>query len=114
MPTTPEEIQRREGVARAAIKEAYGTAPSDELGPAPSLFVSHHLEEIEPAYWMQHLSTETPDPSQVLELLELKSHWGGDEEIENFDFTLPEDATQYLITVKFDKSGVVSKIAMES
>jgi hypothetical protein len=47
-------------------------------------------------------------------LLVLRSHWGGDDEIEHFDFTLPEDATQYVIAVEFDESGNISNIVMES
>jgi hypothetical protein len=111
MPATPEEIQRREAAARAAIKEAFGT-PDDEWGA--TVFVSHHLEEIDSNYWLKHLSTETPEPRRVLDLLVLSSHWGGDDEIEHFDFTLPEDATQYVIAVEFNESGTVSNIVMES
>jgi Protein of unknown function (DUF2004) len=76
--------------------------------------VSHHLEELDSSYWKKHLSTETPDPQRILELLELRSHWGGDDEIETFDFTLPEEVTNYVISVKFDESGDVSEITMES
>jgi hypothetical protein len=111
VPTAPDEIQKREAAARAAIKKAFGTA-SDEFGA--TLFVTHHLEEVDSGYWVKHLSTEAPDPHRVLELLELKSHWGGNNGIENFDFTLPEDATQYVISVKFDESGDVSDISTES
>src|SRR5207248_362401 len=80
--------KRREDAARAAIKRAFGTA-DDEFGA--TLFVSHHLEELDSSYWKKHLSTEAPDPRRVLELLELRSHWDGDDEIDVFDFTLPEE-----------------------
>src|SRR5882672_6603428 len=111
MPANPDEIKKREAAARAAIRKAYGTA-DDESGA--TLFVSHHLEELHSAYWKKHLSTETPEPRRVLELLELRSHWGGDDEIDTFDFTLPEDATNYVISVAFDEDGSVSGITMES
>jgi hypothetical protein len=111
MPAIPAEIKKREATARAAIKTAFGTA-DDEFGA--TLFVSHHLEELDSSYWKKHLSTQTPDPHRVLELLELRSHWGGQDEINTFDFTLPEDATNYVISVAFDEDGEVSGITMES
>ena len=111
MPANPDEIKRREAEARSAIKRAFGTG-NDEFGA--TLFVSHHLEEIDSNYWKKHLSTETPDPHLVLQLLELRSHWGGDDEIDTFDFTLPDRVTDYVISVMFEKTGDVSKITMES
>jgi hypothetical protein len=82
MRANPDEIKRREAAARAAIKKAFGTA-DDEFGA--TLFVSHHLEELESSYWKKHLSTETPEPRLVLDLLELRDHWGEDDELERFD-----------------------------
>jgi hypothetical protein len=111
MPANPAEIKRREAAARAAIKTAFGTA-DDEFGA--TLFVSHHLEELDSGYWKKHLSTETPEPRRILELIELRSHWGGDDEIDTFDFTLPEAVTDYVISAKFDESGEVSELTMES
>jgi hypothetical protein len=105
------EVKRRETAARVAIRKAFGTV-NDEFGA--TLFVSHHLEEIDPSYWKTHLSTESPDPKSILDLLVLRSHWGGDDELERFDFTLPDDVTQYIICVIFDESGDVSEITMES
>jgi len=72
------------------------------------------LEELDSGYWKKHLSTETPDPHRILELLVLRSHWGGDSEIDTFDFTLPEKVTDYVVSVQFDKLGDVSEITMES
>lgn len=111
MPTNPDEIKRRETAGRAAIKKAFGTA-DDEMGA--TLFVSHHLEELDSGYWKQHFSTEKPNPQIILDSLVLRSHWGGDDEIDTFDFTLPEDVTNYVISVSFDDAGEVSGITMES
>lgn len=111
MPSNPAEIRRREAAARAAIKRAFGTS-DDEYGV--TLFVSHHLEELDSTYWEKHLSTENPNPHLVLDLLELRSHWGGDDETATFDFTLPEQVTNYVISVRFDDDGDVSEITMES
>jgi len=111
MPTDSDEAARREAAARAAIKQAFGTA-EDEFGA--TLFVSHHLEELEPDYWKQHLANTRPDPRAVLDLLVLQSHWGGAGELDTFDFTLPDDVTNYVISVSFDDAGEVSGISMES
>jgi hypothetical protein len=111
MPADPEEIKRREAAARAAIKRAYGTS-DDESGA--TLFLTHHLEELDSSYWRQHFSSENPDPSLIIEKLDLRSHWGGNDEIDNFDFTLPEEVTDYVISVRFDEAGNVSDISMES
>ena len=111
MPANSREIKRREAAARAAIKKAFGT-PNDEFGA--TLFVSQHLEELDAGYWEKHLSTKTPDPARVLEMLELHSHWGGDDELDIFDFTLPDEVTNYVISVTFEESGEVSGITMES
>jgi Protein of unknown function (DUF2004) len=107
-----EETQRREKAALAAIKQAFGT-DQDEYGA--TLFVSHHLDEVEESYWQKHLGTAKPEPRRVLELLELRSHWGEDDRgIDTFDFTLPDNATNYVISVRFDDKGQVEEITMES
>lgn len=111
MPASPDEIKKREAAARVAIKEANGTV-ADEFDA--TLFVSHHLEELDSTYWKKFFSTETPEPQRILDSLVLHSHWGGDEEIDVFDFTLPEEATNYVISVNFDENGDVSCITMES
>src|SRR5215470_10652933 len=109
MTATRDEIERREKSARDAIKRAFGTK-EDEYGA--TLFVSHHLDGIEESYWQKHLGTANPEPSRVLDILELRSHWGdeGDDGIDTFDFTLPESITQYVISVRFGGMGQVEKI----
>jgi hypothetical protein len=111
MASSEVEIRRREAAARAEFHRAVGTA-DDEFGA--TLFVSHHLDELDPSYWKKHLSTETPDPRRVLDLLVLKSHWGGDDELDAFDFTLPEEITDYVLSVAFDESGAITGMTMES
>ena len=106
-----DEIKRRERVAREAIQHAFETGDAED---SARLFVSHHLEELKPGYWRQHLSTAKPEPSAVLGLLVLRSHWGEDDELETFDFTLPDNVTQYVLCVRFDEAGNVADVAMES
>lgn len=107
-----EEIEKRKQVALDAIKKSFGT-PEAEYDV--DLFIKHHLEEIESEYWVKHLKTKKPKAEQVLDLLVLDSCWGDeDESMENFDFTLPEEATNYMICVSFDENGKVEDISMES
>ena len=80
-----------------------------------TMFATHHIEELEPAYWLKHLGTETPEPRKVLDALQFKSHWGDDEnEIGVFDFTLPDGVTNYVMSVRFDETGSVEEVSMES
>lgn len=113
MPANCDEIEKRKNIALAAIRSAFG-AEEDEYGA--TLFVSHHLDEIEETYWQKHLGAAQPEPSLVLDILELRSHWSGEEDdgIETFDFTLPEGITNYVISVHFNESGQVKEITMES
>ena len=49
MSITPDELAKLEAAARVHIDAVYGT-PGDEYGV--TLFVSHHLNEIETSYWL--------------------------------------------------------------
>ena len=108
-----DEALRREIAARAAIKQSFGTG-EDESGA--DLFTSHHLVELESEYWQKHLGTSRPEPIRILDILELRSHWGDDDDngLDVFDFTLPDDVTDYVISVRFDETGEVEEISMES
>ncbi len=113
MESEMEEIERRKNAAISAIQNGFGT-DEDEYGA--TLFVSHHLEEIEGDYWQEHLGAHEPDPKKVLDILVLRSHWGDEysHDMDTFDFTLPGDITDYVISVCFGESGEVEEITMES
>jgi hypothetical protein len=104
------EVEKRTKLALDAIRNAYGTEAGEF---STTMFVAHHLDELPQDYWQEHTGTDAPDPAAVLGLLELKSHWG-DGDIENFDFSLPGEVTDYLLSVRFDDSGEVDEISMES
>ncbi|OTG67948.1 hypothetical protein B9T25_08195 [Acinetobacter sp. ANC 4470] len=107
-------IQRLEQKARAAMLSAY---QSDTDGNEVHLYAEHHLEELEPDYWLKNLGTTTPQPLQVLNMLELSPHvdWMLEED-ENYriDFTLPEEVTQYVLCVELDRDETLVGISMES
>lgn len=106
-----EEIARREGVALVAIRAALGTE-EDEYGA--TLFISHHLKDVDAKYWRAHLGIDKPTPAQVFGILRFHRCWGGAEGLAVFDFTLPDDVTQYVISVRFNSAGEVESISMES
>lgn len=112
MTATPDEIERRRNAAIDAIRLAYGT-PDDEH--SATLFVSHHRDKIGAEFWLKHCGVACPNAKQILDILILKSHWGeDDDEIDTFDFTLPDDVTNYVISVDFDENGDVSGMSLES
>lgn len=106
-------IELRKKNAITAIKKAYGTK-DDEFGI--TLFVSHHLDEIDSKYWKTYTGKDRPSPQNILDILELKEHWSEEDKrgIDFFDFTLPQDITDYMICVSFDEKGDVVEISMES
>jgi hypothetical protein len=63
--------------ALAAIKRAFGSEDGEN---SVTLFVTHHLEELQAAYWQQHLGTATPEPERVLEIIQLSCHWGDEDD----------------------------------
>lgn len=103
-------LAQREHLARQAIAAAFD--PADRDAPV-SLFVFHHLEELAPAEWQALLGTERPAPAAMLAALALVSAWGEDD-CEVLDFSLPDDATNYVIAVRFDEQGRVAGIGMDS
>lgn len=113
MKPTAKEIKRRTSAALAAIQQAMSDGDDDS---SVKLFVSHHLQELKAAYWKKHAGTPRPRPKKVLDLLVLRSHWGEEDEdgIDTFDFALPGEVTQYVISVRFDEDGEVDDIEMES
>jgi hypothetical protein len=108
MDRNQKEIERRTTLALSRIKRGRSSSVS--------LFVSHHLAELDAAYWEERTGTPKPDAKQVLELLQLRSHWSPEDEdgIEIFDFTLPGEVTNYVISVQFDEEGNIQGIEMES
>lgn len=49
----------------------------------------------------------------VIGLLVFRSSWGKND-LETFDFTLPGDVTNYVVSVQFDEAGEIDGIDMES
>ena len=104
-----EELSQRETAARKHLASVYGE-PGQEH--SVTLFVSHHLAEIGADYWMKHTGIPDPDPGQVLGVLELR-YDPEEEGIDILDFTLPDGATNYVLSIEFDDLGNIVGVAME-
>lgn len=106
------EILLRTRKALDAIQRSFDT-DAGEFGV--TLFVEHHVAELDGEYWRAQLGTDSPTASQVLGLLTLPSHWGDEENgIDVFDFVLPGEVSDYLLSVRFDEQGEIEEISMES
>jgi hypothetical protein len=105
------ELARRETAARQAIKNGFDMEDEDS---GVAMFVAFHLEELPLEYWQEQMETARPSPAAVLDILELREHWGEDDELEHLDFTLPGKVTDYVISVRFDGKGKIDEISMES
>lgn len=101
---------QRQAQALAAIQQAVGTEAGED---GVDLFADHHRDELPASYWQQQLGDVAPTSAAIIDLLELKSAWG-ESEIEYFDFTLPGDVTNYVVSVHFDEAGEIDGITMES
>lgn len=106
------EIERNIVIALEKIKAVFDTPEGEE---STTLFVSHHLNEIEPAQWQAAVGNKNPNPDQILASLIPIDQWSSndDEIIDTFDFSLPNDLTNYLLTVRV-VDGTASDVAMES
>ena len=104
------EVEKRAKLALDAIRKAYGTEAGEF---STTMFVEHHLTELPQDYWQERTGTASPDPAAVLALLEFKSNWG-ESDIENFDFSLPGDVTDYVLSARFNDTGEIDEISMES
>jgi len=105
------EIEMRARTALSAIKAAHGT---DEDKYGATLFVSHHLAEIDDSYWEERFQTASPTPTQILGALVFLVDFEDDYDMSSFNFTLPGNVTDHLLCVAFDKDGEVEDITMES
>lgn len=95
--------------AVAAIRETNAV----QRFPAIQQFAEHHLEELDPAYWDIHTGSNTPTIDDVRRMIIADSTWE-DEDCIVVDCTLPDDVTNYLLSVRMDLQGNVTDVDMES
>ena len=91
-----------------AIKASYKT---DKGEYGIDLFISHHLKELSDDDWILALGKTNPSPQEILNSLTLPEP---SEDGLMYDFTLPNDVTDYILCVSFGEDGTIEDISMES
>jgi hypothetical protein len=69
------------------------------------------LIELDVEYWKKYTDKEMPTPEDILNIIELKEIW---DDGNTFDFTLPDEITDYVVSVSFNENGEIQDITMES
>ncbi|MDJ0615028.1 MAG: DUF2004 domain-containing protein [Rhizobiaceae bacterium] len=110
---TSDLIAQRTEIAQAKINNSYG---KEEAEFSVTLFVDHHLEELSSDDWNAATGKPNPTPEQILKSLVLASCWSSDDSqnIDMFDFSLPGDITDYLISIQFNQANEIIAMDMES
>ena len=96
---------------RQAIRDVFGT-PDDEVGA--TLFVNHHLDELDASYWSANLGETAPTSAAVIDAL-VPSPLRYEEGSAGYsvDFSLPGKVTNYMVSVRVDAHDT-AEVTMES
>jgi hypothetical protein len=103
-------------IARDAFKAEFTEKPEGTV----STYLTHHAEELSEKEMLRIFGTKDPDDlgiGHLLEALQLKRiglYPGGENYVAVFDFTIGEEATDYLLALEFDEDGNVFGISMDS
>ena len=108
-----QDVAARETTARAGLLARLGTREAER---GVTLFVTHHLDELPESYWREHVGVTRPEPRQILDALVLRDAWASDDDdvIDTYDFTLPNDVTDYVLGVRIGPEGLIDSVTMES
>ena len=107
---------RFDEIARDAFKAEFTEKPEGTVG----IYLSHHAEELGGKDLLRIFGIEDPDDldiNHLLEALQLKRiglYPGGEGYCAVFDYTIDEEATDYILAVEFDNEGEVFGISMDS
>jgi hypothetical protein len=108
---------RFDEIARDAFKAEYAEKPDDG---SVGIYLSHHAEELGEKELLKIFGITDPDEldiNHLLEALQLKRiglYPGAEDYRAVFDYTIDEEATDYLLAVEFDGEGEVCGISMDS
>jgi hypothetical protein len=103
-------------IARDALKAEYTEKPEGTV----SSYLSHHAEELGEKDLLRIFGITDPDDLDIqhlLDALQLKGiglYPDSEDMVAVFDFTVDEEATDYLLAVEFDGEGAVIGISMDS
>jgi hypothetical protein len=108
---------RFDEIARDAFKAEFAEKPDEG---SVGIYLSHHAEELGEKDLLRIFGTADPDDldiDQLLDALQLKRiglYPGSEGYCAVFDYTIDEEATDYLLVVEFDSDGGVYGISMDS
>jgi hypothetical protein len=107
---------RFDEIARDAFKAEFIEKPEGTV----STYLSHHAEELSEKELLRIFGTTDPDDltiDHLLDALQLKRiglYPGSDDLVAVFDYTIDEEATDYILAMEFDGEGEVYGISMDS
>jgi len=107
---------RFDEIARDAFKAEFAEKPEGTVGT----YLSHHAEELGEKDLLKIFGTADPDDltiDHLLDALRLKRiglYPGAEGYCAMFDYTIDEEATDYILAVEFDGDGEVYGISMDS
>ena len=107
---------RFDEIARDVFKADFAEKPEGTVGT----YLSHHAEELGEKDLLRIFGTPEPDDLDIdhlLDALRLKRiglYPGSEEQRAVFDYTIDEEATDYILVVEFDRDGQVFTLSLES
>lgn len=105
-----------DATARSAIRADFAGDPEG----SSSLYLSHHADEFSGEERAQHFGSRDAKNlgvDQLLEAIHLKRiglYPDSDDYVAVFDYTIDENATDYVLAVEFDETGAVIGVSMDS
>ncbi len=107
---------RFDEIARDAFKTEFTEKPEGTVGT----YLSHHAEELGEKDLLRIFGIADPDDLDIdhlLDALQLKRiglYPGSEDYCAVFDYTIDEEATDYILAVEFDNDGEVFGVSMDS
>lgn len=107
---------RFESLARNAIRADY----LEDADGSSCLYLSHHAEEFSVEQRLKYFgaeATESLGVDQLLKAIQLKRiglYPDSDDYVAVFDYSIDEDATNYVLAVEFDEAGAPIGVSMDS
>ncbi len=109
------DVARFDDLSREALRQEH-----DKPEGTVDTYLSHHAEELGEKELASIFGVEDPDEltiDHLLDALRLKRiglYPGSEDYVAVFDYTIDEEATDYLLAVEFDRDGEVYGISMDS
>lgn len=107
---------RFDEISREALEREHDEKPEGTV----ATYLSHHAEELSEKELAKIFGVDDPDDltiDHLVDALQLKRiglYPGSDDLTAVFDYTIDEEATDYILAVEFDRDGEVIGISMDS